>query len=366
MRITDYHLGKLEAPIGRTIGDSQVDPIEEFELVYLVLEADTGMEGIGFERINLTGGHLVPFTEIETAFEAVFENLRGNSPFALKNRMYRHRGGNYRSSRFAQLIDIALWDLCAKHLDTTVAELMGSNVDGTADTVLAYASGLSYPNDDETTRSLYEQFADLGFTAAKVKIGYPTLTEDIDRLTLVEDALGSLDTLMIDANEAFSPKEAIRRCRAYEEAGFDIYWFEDPVLRDDIDGLRQVVDALPNTHVNAGEYVNLEGKRDLLERGAVDIVNLRGLSSGRAAARLATAYGRALALGNTPGDVGIHLAAALPDMTYIEWSKPGWGNLLEDPVDFTGGRATVPEGPGHGLSISDRAIEEYSVNRRVG
>jgi L-alanine-DL-glutamate epimerase-like enolase superfamily enzyme len=363
MHITDYRLDKLEAPIGRTIGDSQVDPIEEFELVYLVLETDSGVEGVGLQRINLTGNHSVPFIGIEAAFETVFETLQGNSPFAIKNQMYRHRGGNYGSGRFAQLIDVALWDLCGKHLGTSVAELMGSNVGSMTDTVPAYASGLSYPNDDETTRVLYEEFADLGFTAAKVKVGYPTLAEDIERLTLVKDAFGSLDTLMIDANEAFSPKEAIRRCRAYEEVGFDIYWFEDPVLRDDIDGLRQVVDVLPNTHVNAGEYINLEGKRDLLERGAVDIVNLRGLSSGRAAARLATVYGRSLALGNTPGDIGIHLAAALPDMTYIEWSKPGWGKLLEDPVDFTDGRATVPEGPGHGLSISDRALEEYGVNR---
>lgn len=361
MKIIDYRLAKLEAPIGRTIGDSQVDPIEDFELVYLVLKTDTGMEGVGFERINLTSEHSVPLAGVEAAFEPVFEALCGNSPFALKNRLRRPRGGNYRSGGLHKLVDIALWDLCAKYLDTSVAELMGSNVAGDVDTVPAYASGLSYPNDNETTRQLYEEFDDLGFTAAKVKIGYPTVTEDIDRLSLVDDALSSLDTLMIDANEAFSPKEAIRRAQSYNDAGFDIYWFEDPVLRNDVEGLCQVVDALPSTHINAGEYVNLEAKRDLLEGGAVDVVNLRGLSSGRAAARLATAYGRSLALGNTPGDVGVHLAAALPDLTYIEWSNPGWGKMFEDPVDFTGGHATVPEGPGHGLTVSDWAIEEYGV-----
>lgn len=359
MRITDYRLTKLEAPIGRTIGDSQVDPIEDFEMVHLVLETDRDEEGIGFERINLTGDYSVPLAAIEAEFKPVFKELRGASPFTLVNALDRPRSGYYKSDSYSQLVDVALWDLCAKHLDMSVAELLGGGVDE----VPAYASALSYPNDDETTRQLYAEFADLGFTAAKVKIGYPTIEEDIDRLSLVTDVLGSDCTLMIDANEAFSPKEATRRLRAYEDAGFDIYWFEDPVLRDDVDGLRQVVDALPGTHVNAGEYVNLEAKKDLLERGAVDVVNLRGLSTGRAAARLATVYGRSLALGNTPGDVGVHLAAALPDMTYIEWSKPGWGDLLEEPVDFSGGRATVPDGPGHGLAVSKEALEAYEVTR---
>jgi len=142
MRIKGYQLTKLEAPIGRTIGDSQVDPIENFEMVYLVLETDTGDEGIGFERINLTNEHSVPLVSIQAEFESAFEDLRGASPFALLNKLERPRGGNYKSDTYAQLVDIALWDLCAKHLDMSVAELLGTALDDAVDTVPAYASGL--------------------------------------------------------------------------------------------------------------------------------------------------------------------------------------------------------------------------------
>jgi L-alanine-DL-glutamate epimerase-like enolase superfamily enzyme len=166
---------------------------------------------------------------------------------------------------------------------------------------------------------------------------------------------------MIDANEAFSPKEALRRLEAYRSAGFDVYWFEDPILRTDIDGMEQVAQSATQTLINVGEYVGVDNMAGLLDRGAADIVNLRGLSSGLTTARLAHSHGRPLAVGNTPGDVGVHLAAAVPEVTTMEWSKPGWGDLLEPSVSFENGYAHVPDGPGHGLAVTDTAFERFGT-----
>jgi L-alanine-DL-glutamate epimerase-like enolase superfamily enzyme len=357
MEITGYRLQKLAAPIGRAIGDSQVGPITDFELLYLEVTTNTGDVGVGLDRVNLTGDYAVAPEAIAAEFDSVGDELLGASPFTLRNRMTRPRGGRIGRGRFEALVDVALWDLCGKRLGQSVASLMGAETD----TVETYVSGLSFHNDDDATRAIYREFADLGFTSAKVKVGYETVEKDIARLRLVRDVLGDEGTLMIDANEAFSPKEACRRLDAYREAGFDVYWFEDPVLRHDIDGIRRVADAAPRTHVNVGEYVGLEHTRRLLERGAADIVNLRGLSAGRATAQLAYSYGRPLAVGNTPGDVGVHLAAALPEVTFLEWSKPGWAKLFDDPISFADGRAHVPERPGHGLSVSDSAIDRFGT-----
>jgi L-alanine-DL-glutamate epimerase-like enolase superfamily enzyme len=355
MEITGYTLRKLEAPIGRTIGDSQVDPISEFEMLSLELETDTGDAGLGLNRINLTGDYQRSSESIAEEFEPLESKLLGQSPFSLRNRLARPRGGNLDKTVFEKLIDIALWDLCAKHLDLSIAELMGAETSE----VPAYASGISFPNDDETTREIYREFADKGFSSAKVKVGYPTVEEDINRLQLVRDVLGDEGTLMIDANEAFSPKEASRRLKKYTEAGFDVYWFEDPVLRHDVEGIRKLADNSPETFINVGEYVGKDHTRRLLETGGADILNLRGFSSGRTTAELAYTYGRPLAVGNTPGDVGVHIGAALPEVNFIEWSNPGWAKLFDDPITLKNGSAHVPDRPGHGLSLSDAAVERF-------
>ncbi|WP_411968928.1 mandelate racemase/muconate lactonizing enzyme family protein [Haloferax sp. YSSS75] len=355
MKISGYKLRKIEAPIGRIIGDSQVDPISEFEMVVLELMTDTGEVGVGFNRVNLTGEGKISIETLESECQPQMEQLLGSSPFAVRNQMVRPRGGNLDSGRFEGALDVALWDLCGKHLGLSIAELMGADTDR----VPAYASGISFPNDDETTREIYQQFAEHGFTSAKVKVGYQTVEEDIDRLKLVQDILGEDGTLMIDANEAFSPKEALRRLEQYERAGFDVYWFEDPVLRHDVEGARRVAQGASSTHVNVGEYVGIEHTRRLLESGAADIVNLRGLSSGRSTAELAYSYGRPLAVGNTPGDVGVHLGAALPEVTYVEWSAPGWAKLFDNPVHFADNYAHVPDGPGHGLTLDESAMKQY-------
>src|SRR5438876_913332 len=84
------------------------------------------------------------------------------------------------------------------------------------------------------------------------EVGHPDLDWDIARLRLVRDIVGSQAPLMVDSNEAWSPGEAIRRLHAYHAAGFEILWAEDPCLRYDFDGLREIMRAVPFTLVNTG------------------------------------------------------------------------------------------------------------------
>lgn len=353
MEIVDHRVRALALPKDRPTGDSQVGPFEETRLVYLELEADTGAVGVGIDGVEkgLTG--------VADRFASVGEGLLGSSPFPERNRMARPRGGNHSRGRhggeFDRLVDMALWDLCGKHLDRSVAELMGAE----RERVPAYASGLAYHHDPDELRSLYRRFGDLGLTAAKVKVGFSTVAEDIERLRVVDEAMDP-DRLMVDANEAFDPKEAIRRARRYREAGFPVYWFEDPVLREDVAGIVRVTEAI-DAHVNVGEYVGTEGKRELLAAGAADVLNCHGLSSARGAATLAGAWGRPISLGNTPADVGVHAAAALPECVYVECAQSGWQDWVADPIEFRDGHAHVPEGPGHGLVFAADVLAAHSV-----
>jgi L-alanine-DL-glutamate epimerase-like enolase superfamily enzyme len=356
VEITDYRLRKLVAPADREIGDSQIDPIDTLELVHLEVETSTGEWGTGFDLYNYNHPETIPVEAARTAFRPIGESLRGESPFARLNRRGRPRGHNRGiGGGFERCVDLALWDLCGKHLDMPVYELMG----GTDPQVPAYASALAYAHDDATTRSIYERFRKLGFDTAKVKIGYPTVAADIDRLRLVRDVLGTDATLMADANEAFSPKEAVRRVRAYREAGIDLYWLEDPVPRNDVAGLRRVAEGLPNTHVNASDYLGGAAQAELFERDAVDIANVSGFTGGRETATVARHHGVPLAVGNMPADVGVHVGAALPGVETVEYSMMGWDDLMAEPVRFEDGQAIAPDRPGHGLRIAETAWEAH-------
>ena len=83
----------------------------------------------------------------------------------------------------------------------------------------------------------------------------------------------------------WSPKEAICRSHIYNNAGFDVYWIEDPITREDYNGYEQLRGELPFLRINTGEYLGFHGKRRLLESGGVDVLNVHGsIGSSRAAA----------------------------------------------------------------------------------
>lgn len=347
-RIEHYRITRYELPTPRRIGDSQ----GSFETLFLgALELFTGdLVGLGFFYGAAFPRPLPPLAELERAFAAdVASEVLGQSPFALTNRLTRPRGGNVRSHIFAQAIDQAAWDLQGKHLGLPLYRLLG----GTDNRVRAYASGLEYPLSLEDACAFYAQAAAAGFQGFKLKVGHPDLAWDLARMRAIADVVGPQAVVMVDANEAWSPKEAIRRAHAFHDAGLEIYWLEDPCLRDDYDGWAEVARAAPFVCINGGEYLNARGKHLLLERRAVDILNVHDhISDTLRAAWLAAEYGIPVTVGNTAGDLGVHVAAALPETTWMEYSFLDFGRIVEEPVRVENGFALAPDRPGHGLALS--------------
>jgi L-alanine-DL-glutamate epimerase-like enolase superfamily enzyme len=355
--IEGYRLTRFAFPRDRVIGDSQV----RFDKAYfaaLELISTRGHTGTGFFSSNF---HPLPnLQELNRLFETEIKaSFIGQSPHVLTTRVSRPRGGNIRELAYGigEAIDQAAWDLKAQELGMPLYQLLGA----TTNRVRAYASGLDYHLSDADCAFFFEQAAQLGFGAFKVKVGHPDLDWDIQRLRLVRKVVGNHPPLMVDANEAWSPGEAIRRLHAYHAAGIEILWVEDPCLRYDFDGLREVMRAVPFTLLNTGEYLGLRDKRRLIESGAVDILNIHGhITDGLRAAWLAHEHGIQVSLGNTPFEMGVHLAAALPGDTWMEYSFLNYNVLLEQPVVFENGYALAPEAPGHGLRLSKQARENLA------
>ncbi len=114
-------------------------------------------------------------------------------------------------------------------------------------------------------------------------------------------------------------------------------------------------------HVNSGEYLDLRGKRRLIEARGVDILNVHGnISDVMRAGWLAAEHGIPVSLGNTMLEVGVHLAAALPEVDWLEYSFQNYNHLVEQPIEMRDGYAIAPERPGHGLVLSESARREHA------
>lgn len=353
--IESFTITRFSYPRDRIIGDSQVQSDWQ-HIGALELHASNGRTGLGFFLSLFVP--LPSVAELERLFrETAVPGLIGQNPFSLVNRIVRPRGGNQQSNMFAEAINQALWDINAQTLGLPLYRLLG----GKCERVRAYASPLAFHLSDEAFCALLKRGQKMGFTAYKIKVGHPDLAWDVARLQLAQETVGGDAILMADANEAWTPKEAIRRLHAFRDAGITLYWIEDPCLRDDFTGLREIRQAVPYTHVNSGEYLNLHGKQQLMAQGGVDILNIHGnFSDGLRVGWLAAEYGLPISLGNTMLELGIHLAAALPEANWIEYSFLNFNHLVEEPIQFIDGYAVAPDRPGHGLVLSEKARQELA------
>jgi L-alanine-DL-glutamate epimerase-like enolase superfamily enzyme len=284
-------------------------------------------------------------------------------------------------------IDIALWDIAGKVAKMPVYKLLGA----CRDRVEAYASGGFYQEGKSAAdlAAEAEGYRARGFKGMKMKVGRNPTTgthlrelignrelcevdpsEDIARVAAVRQALGPRAKLMVDANCAWSPAMAIEMGRAMEP--YNLFWIEEPVATDDIDGSAAVAAALATAIAGYETEVGLYGFRQLIDRGAVDIVQLDlawsgGFSEGRRIAAYAQAHHKMVAPHAFAGAVllvaSLHFAAAAPNALDLEWDQNPNAireELLKEPLRLEpDGTVKLPERPGLGIELDRAAVERY-------
>src|SRR5271170_991046 len=286
-------------------------------------------------------------------------------------------------------IDIALWDIAGKVAKMPVYKLLGA----CRDRVEAYASGGFY-QEGKSAADLAgeaEGYRARGFKGMKMKVGRNPSTqthlrelignaqfcevepeEDLARVAAVRQALGPHLKLMVDVNCAWSPAMAIEMGRAMEP--YKLYWIEEPVATDDIEGSASVAAALATPIAGYETELGLYGFRELIDRGAVDIVQpdlawSGGFSECRRIAAYAQAHHRMVAPHAFASAVNLvaalHFAAAMPNALVLEWDQNPNAirdELLKDPLKLESeGTVKLPERPGLGIELDRGAVERYRV-----
>jgi L-alanine-DL-glutamate epimerase-like enolase superfamily enzyme len=290
--------------------------------------------------------------------QEVWPDLKGEPAAALVHRVNRPRGGNQRSHSlpFNEAIQVALWDIAAKEAGLPLHRLLGSR----RDRVRAYASGLDYHLSDSEFAALFSHASALGYRAFKIKVGHPDFDRDLARLALLAKSVSPGSAFMIDANEAWTAKEAAVKLTAIRDAGYPLLWVEDPILRNDFAGLQELRAACPWTQINSGEYLDVSGKRQLLLARGTDILNVHGqVTDVMRIGWLAGEIGIPISLGNTFLEFGVHMACALPEVEWLEYSFQNLDHLVEKPFLIEDGWIHASQSPGHGLVLAESARRDW-------
>ncbi|MEU4510498.1 mandelate racemase/muconate lactonizing enzyme family protein [Nonomuraea wenchangensis] len=355
MRITGYRTATTVQEWGRPVGDANgvfADGVVPVSLV--MVDTDEGITGIG----------LGPHVEIDAVFAAIEgEDPRGVT--ALYDRMLRQTfKAGHAGAVFGTIgaLDSALWDIKAQAAGEPLWRLLG----GRDRRVPAYASGIDIGLTDDELVSVYQVYAQHGLRAAKIKGGLD-IERDRHRLTLVRDVLteaghGSRPGLMLDVNEAWTRKQAVRHVGELERS-LDLTWIEEPVRRWDAEGLAVVGRGVRASVATGENLTGLEQFRPLLAAGAVDIVQTAvvwGVTHFLRVSALAHAHDLPVSpIGNMPVAL-LHAATSVPNHLASELQdlSPPLGLSLDLHVE--GGAFILGDSPGLGITIDEYAINAYT------
>jgi L-alanine-DL-glutamate epimerase-like enolase superfamily enzyme len=259
-------------------------------------------------------------------------------------------------------VDVALWDLKARLLDVPLCGLLGRR----RAAVPIYGSGGFTSYSDEQLAGQLSGWAQQGIPRVKMKVGRDP-DRDPHRVRVAREAVGPDVELMVDANGAWTPRDAVAIAGRFAEQ--DVRWFEEPVSSDDVAGLRFVRERAPAAMaVAAGEYAtDAYGFARLLEAQAVDVLQADvtrcgGITGMLQVDALCVAHGRALSAHCAP-NLSAHVMAATQRGRHIEYfhDHDRIEHLLFDGVLEPQGGALRPDGdrPGLGLQLKRADAERY-------
>jgi L-alanine-DL-glutamate epimerase-like enolase superfamily enzyme len=368
VKITGVRTRLYEFEMDRRLGDANLpDGTSMATGMLIFIDSDEGESGVS------VGGGPVGMIHGLVRDLLVGEDPRGVKGLWQKMNDAAFKGGNRGEIGAAiSTIDVALWDLKAR----LAAEPLWKTLGASSNRVRAYASGLDLALSDEELSAFYTRMAKQGIQGGKLKLGVD-LESDEHRLGLMQEALrasGKRPELMIDSNEYWSPKQAIRHIRHLEKT-FDITWAEEPARRWDYRGLRQVSRAI-NAAVATGENLDLLPEfTPLLVNEAADIINLGqgsgGITGMLQIADLACAFDRPVTLMNCPGNFMAPVAACLPNHIGMEVVDAGRAVCFDVDNRIEDGWIILGDSPGNGITVDEQKlsvieVEQYSPGIKVG
>jgi L-alanine-DL-glutamate epimerase-like enolase superfamily enzyme len=369
MKITDVRAHYLRLPDIQARTDSSQDAL------LVQIDTDAGITGWG----EVDGCPSVVKAIIEapmshTLVTGLKNLLMGENPLDT-GRLWQkmHQGTLYYGREGAVIqamagIDLALWDIKGKALDQPVWQLLGGRH---RDRLRVYSSNM-FQFTVEATCERLKKAMDEGFTAAK--FGWEPFGQDARTdcayLEAMRKTAGDAFDLMLDVGLIWDATTTIQRARLFEP--FDLFWIEEPVHPDDLDGYGRIGRTITQRLAAGEEECTLKGFRRLIDEGGIGLAQIDltrcGLTQAIKIADYAASRGVMVANHNFTTDINtaasLHFLAAVPNALVLEYCvEPSEisRNLARSPFRQVDGYMAVPEEPGLGFEPNMKVIETYLV-----
>jgi L-alanine-DL-glutamate epimerase-like enolase superfamily enzyme len=322
-----------------------------------------GAQGVGYSYTIGTGGssvvallrdHLAPrligrdAAQIERLWKELFFHTHATAVGAI-------------TSLALAAIDTALWDLKCRRANQPLWQCAG----GAQPRVPVYTTEGGWLHHSRAQLVDEAQAARAGgFRGAKIKVGRPTIAEDVDRLGAVREAVGGAFEIMVDANQAFTVSEARRRALAF--APFGLAWLEEPLPAEDVSGHVELAAMAPMPIAVGESLYHPSHFRDYLERRAcsivqVDCARIGGITPWLKVAHLAEAFNLAVCP-HFLMELHVSLTAAVPNGAWVEYI-PQLDAITTSRMAIDDGYAIAPSSPGLGIDWNFAAIDDAAVAR---
>ncbi len=372
MKISKVEAMVLTCQLDKPIMDATYT-LPSRSVVLARVETDEGISGIG-EAAYFGGPPMITKMIIE---KELADYLIGEDPLNIERlwetmyqRSLKHgRKGAIIASMSG--IDIALWDIKARSVGMPLYRLLG----GCYEKIRAYASAGFYAEGKglKELAGEMESYVKEGFTAVKMKIGRVSQAEDMARIKAVREAIGPNIDLLVDGNNVYASYEAIKMARKME--AYDVFWFEEPVPAEDIEGSARVAHAIDMPLAAGENEFTRYGFRDLIINQALDIAQpdatwCGGITEARKIAAMASAwnitcvphsFSSAIALMSN-----LHFSASIPNSMFQEFDRnynPLREELLTEPVRINkDGYIDLPDKPGLGVELNESTVKKYRVD----
>src|SRR6266508_1108576 len=332
------------------------------KLVVAEISTDEGVKGLGYSLVFGGGGAESVHAYLESRLAPV---LIGEDPLFVERlweRMFRADMGIKKQGVAAyalSALDIGLWDIAGKAAGLPLYKLWGA----VTDRVPAYGSGGWSKYSERELIAEAERYASQGCKYYKMKIHHADPRENAKRVQAVRRALGDGVRMMVDVNQRLEVLANIRQAQALEE--FDLVWYEEPVLADDIAACAEVARSI-RIPVATGEnnYTRFEF-RELIERRAArylmpDVCRANGFTETLRIGQLAAAHQVAVSP-HVVHELSLHVAAALPNAFLVEWIDWAPADLFEGMPKCEDGAFRLSERPGHGIELPAEAEKKYRL-----
>jgi mandelate racemase len=357
LTIRDLRVRSVAVPMKRALGTSSTR-LASAQLALFDLETEEGITGrayafgIGTATAALQG--IVP--DVVAAIKG--QPVAPADISARLEKRFRLFGLQGHVGIVHACVDVACWDAVARAAGVPLVRLLG----GVPRPIPAYNSNGLGLADPVKVADEAQELLDEDFVAIKLRLGYPTLEQDLAVARAVRKRIRASATLMSDYNQALTPAEAARRGHALDGEG--LAWIEEPVRHDDYAGCAHVAREIA-TPIQIGE--NFLGPRAMAAALAAracdyampDLQRIGGVTGWLRAAALADSVGMEMSSHLFP-EVSAHLLAVTPTchwLEYVDWAAP----ILQQPLRITGGHAEIPDRPGNGLEWDEDAVKRWQV-----